>query len=57
MAMGSLTGGLSDSSTPHGFTGADLVIGAECGGSDACRRLVEAFLPAIVSTIDPRRPR
>jgi RNA polymerase sigma factor (sigma-70 family) len=25
----------------------DLVIAAECGDSDACRRLVEAFLPAI----------
>jgi RNA polymerase primary sigma factor len=27
----------------------DLVIAAECGDSDACRRLVEAFLPAIGS--------
>ena len=25
----------------------DLVIAAECGDSDACRKLVEAFLPAI----------
>jgi hypothetical protein len=35
----------------------DLAIVAECDGPDACRRLVEAFLLAIVSTIDPRRPR
>ena len=27
----------------------DLVIAAECGDSDACRKLVEAFLPAIAS--------
>ena len=25
----------------------DLVVAAECGDSDACRKLVEAFLPAI----------
>jgi RNA polymerase primary sigma factor len=27
----------------------DLVIAAECGDSDACRKLVETFLPAIAS--------
>jgi RNA polymerase primary sigma factor len=31
--------------TPHEEQ--ELVVGAECGDADACRRLVEAFLPAI----------